>query len=172
MADTVSIRRRCSYALQSNPNEDKVYNSLIDFSGTRFLANSGKWFLVLDSRSNLYIEYRIDAFRENRIDLPPLESLLSSTSSIKHVGDEEFKREETGRVSNFILRANVQRGLLWVDAKTGEYVVVWFFDTPATYLSFCKKGDAYYTDIPLRLGVPKLLPDYLMWFYGVTVCTS
>lgn len=74
------------------------------------LANSGKWFLMLDSRSSLYI---IDVLSESRIDLPPLESLVSSTSTIKRLGDEEFKREETGLETSLILRANVLRGLLW-----------------------------------------------------------
>ncbi|CAA7018339.1 unnamed protein product [Microthlaspi erraticum] len=137
-----------------NPDEDKVYKSLRDYSGTCFFANSGKWFLLLDSQTNLYI---VDVFSDKRIDLPPLENLLSTTYTIERVGDKEFKRKHIDGVSSLTLRADVLRGLLWVDEKKEDYIVVYFFDTPAAYLSFCKKGDDYYTDIPLRSGVPKLL---------------
>ncbi|XP_010424705.1 PREDICTED: F-box protein At2g14500-like [Camelina sativa] len=64
-------------------------------SGSRFLACCGKWFLMLDSRSRLYI---IDVFSTgNRIDLPPLESLLSTDSALKRMEDRdrEFEWELT-----------------------------------------------------------------------------
>ncbi|CAD5318483.1 unnamed protein product [Arabidopsis thaliana] len=63
-----------------NPEEEeKIYKTKRYFSGIRFLANSGKWFLVIDSLFNLYI---IDVFSENKIDLLPLEeSLLDKEES-------------------------------------------------------------------------------------------
>ncbi|XP_010467233.1 PREDICTED: F-box protein At2g14290-like [Camelina sativa] len=112
-----------------NPEEEeRTYRTKRDFSGTRFLANSGKWFLVIDSRFNLYI---IDVFSDTRIDLPHLEESL-------------LDKEESEDL----------RGLLWVDEKTAEYVVVLFFNFPSGNVGFCKKGDDHYTKIPLHRGVP------------------
>ncbi|CAE5978288.1 unnamed protein product [Arabidopsis arenosa] len=78
--------------LLCNPYEKVVYKTKRDCSGSRFLASCGKWLLMLDSRSRLYI---IDVFSGNRIDLPPLESLLSNYSALK-------------------------RDILWVDEETKE----------------------------------------------------
>ncbi|CAN8243698.1 unnamed protein product, partial [Cochlearia groenlandica] len=135
-----------------NPREDKIYMSLRDFSELRFLANSGKWFLVVDARSNLYI---VDVFSETRIDLPPIDSLLSDIITLKRVGDKEFRT--SGYASTGKARTDDLRGLLWVDEKTEEYVVVWFFYSRPGGLGFCRKGDDHYSYIPLRLGVQKLL---------------
>ncbi|CAA0404750.1 unnamed protein product [Arabidopsis thaliana] len=71
-----------------NPDEAKNYKTKRDSSGIRFLANSVNWFLVLDSRSNLYI---IDVFSEKKIDLPPLESIKNGLYSLEQVGDEKKK---------------------------------------------------------------------------------
>ncbi|AEC06300.1 LL-diaminopimelate protein (DUF295) [Arabidopsis thaliana] len=112
-----------------NPEEEeKIYKTKRYFSGIRFLANSGKWFLLIDSLFNLYI---IDVFSENKIDLLPLEESLL---------DKEESEDLTG--------------LLWVDEKTAEYVVVLFFNFPSGNVGFCKKGDDHYTKIPLHCGVP------------------
>lgn len=43
-----------------NPEKDMVYVAKSDLSGYQFLGNSRKWFLVVDSKSDLYI---IDATR-------------------------------------------------------------------------------------------------------------
>lgn len=69
-----------------NPEEDIIYKTKRDFPGTRFIGNSGKWFLVVDSE---YSSYKIDVFSDNRIHLPTLESLLSSDYTLKRVGDKE-----------------------------------------------------------------------------------
>ncbi|CAA0247721.1 unnamed protein product [Arabidopsis thaliana] len=71
-----------------NPYNDRVYETKSDFSGYRFLGNSGKWFLVVDSRMKLYI---IDVFSEKRIDLPPLESFKGSHFKIWREGEENVK---------------------------------------------------------------------------------
>ncbi|CAA7057918.1 unnamed protein product [Microthlaspi erraticum] len=134
-----------------NPDEDRVYRTNKDLSGTRFLANYGNWLLILDSTSNLYM---IDLFSENRIDLPPLESLISSTSSLKRVGDKEFIWEFSGG-SYYNLTTNDLRGRLWVNEKTEEFVVAWYFYCPSSHLCFCKKGELSYTVIPLREEVPE-----------------
>ena len=111
-----------------NPKERKIERNLL-FPGPRVLANSGNWCLLLDSASNLFI---VDVFSKETIPLPSLESIRSTTCSIKRVGD-------------------VVRGLLWVDEGRKDYVVVWFFDREYNHdcLSFCKKGNTHYTDIPL-----------------------
>ncbi|CAH2035149.1 unnamed protein product [Thlaspi arvense] len=138
-----------------NPKEGKIEKILRDFSGTRFLASCGNWFLMLDSRSNLYVT---DVFSENRIDLPPLESLVSNTSALKRVEDRdgEFTLELTdGTV--FKEFAEEIRGRLWVDEKTQEFAVVWFFDAPATFLCSYKKGNRHYDFIPVGFEIPKML---------------
>ncbi|CAA7023340.1 unnamed protein product [Microthlaspi erraticum] len=71
-----------------NPDEDRVYETTTrDFSGYRFLANSGKWFLAVDSRSKLVI---VDVFSEERIGLPPLESLKGERFKVEVAGDKKF----------------------------------------------------------------------------------
>ncbi|XP_010478516.1 PREDICTED: F-box protein At5g25290-like [Camelina sativa] len=141
-----------------NPDEDKVYETKSDFSGCRFLANSGKWFLVLDeSRSDLYI---VDVFSEERIHLPPLESTKGGLYNVERVGDNEFN---VGYMDGFrdgfmdgdpsLHTIIYLRGLLWVDDKNGDdYVVVWQFHQ-GEFLGFCKKGDSHYRDIPIRVDV-------------------
>ncbi|KAL0873492.1 hypothetical protein Bca101_023197 [Brassica carinata] len=70
-----------------NPKEGTFQRKLGDFSGCRFLANSGNWLLVLDSGSNLYI---VDVFSEKKIRLPSLESI------VKRVEDTEiFERHDS-----------------------------------------------------------------------------
>ncbi|CAA7023224.1 unnamed protein product [Microthlaspi erraticum] len=128
-----------------NPDEDRVYETTKrDFSGIRFLANSGNWFLVLDSRSNLYI---IDVFSDKRIDLPPLESFKGGRFRLKQVGDKEFKKDLPNGIGTYCVTESCEnlRGVLWVDEKKEEYIAVWCFDT---FLAFCKNGQDYYREIP------------------------
>ncbi|KAG5413750.1 hypothetical protein IGI04_001317 [Brassica rapa subsp. trilocularis] len=129
-----------------NPKEGTFQRKLGDFSGCRFLANSGNWLLLLDSGSNLYI---VDAFSEKKIRLPSLESIDSADCIVKCVGDRKFIRQDSDSIFRD-LSADVVRGLLWVSESAKQYVVVWLFDLPGhSYMSFCKNGDFYYTDIPL-----------------------
>ncbi|CAL9222646.1 unnamed protein product [Arabidopsis halleri] len=136
-----------------NPDEDRIYKTVRDFSGTQIVANSGKWFLMVDFGCNLYI---MDVFSEKKIDLPDLESLLPLAYALKCVRDKQCNNFglPSGCYQKEIAR-NL-RGRLWVDEKTGEFVVVWFFD-PDIYLFYCKKGDNHYTIISLYHEVPKLL---------------
>ncbi|CAE5978457.1 unnamed protein product [Arabidopsis arenosa] len=96
--------------LLCNPYEKAVYKTKRDCSGSRFLASCGKWLLMLDSRSRLYI---IHVFSGNRIDLPPLESLLSNYSALKRMEDrdKEFEFESTNG-SYYSLYADEIRGHL------------------------------------------------------------
>ncbi|EOA25553.1 hypothetical protein CARUB_v10018898mg [Capsella rubella] len=130
-----------------SPEEGKIERYLGEFPGYRFLANSGNWFLVIDRESSLYI---IDVFSKGTMtSLPSLESIRSSTSIVKRVGNTSFIRETSQGIFKDLSRDNV-RGLLWVDESGKDYVVVWFFDLFGhSYISFCKKGDSHYTDIPL-----------------------
>ncbi|KAG2300011.1 hypothetical protein Bca4012_011584 [Brassica carinata] len=143
-----------------NPKEGKIERKLGDFPGCRFLANSGNWWLVLDSGCNLSI---VDVFSKETIHLPPLESIRSS-NCFKRVGDKRFLRLDS--TNTFVEQdsdADDVRGLLWVDEGAKDYVVVWFFDREYDhdYTSFCKKGDTHYTDIPL------FYPDN-HWFKGLS----
>uniref|UniRef100_M4DB42 KIB1-4 beta-propeller domain-containing protein n=1 Tax=Brassica campestris TaxID=3711 RepID=M4DB42_BRACM len=129
-----------------NPKEGTFQRKLGDFSGCRFLANSGNWLLLLDSGSNLYI---VDAFSEKKMRLPSLESIDSADCIVKCVGDRKFIRQDSDSIFSD-LSADAARGLLWVSESGKEYVVVWLFDLPGhSYMSFCKNGDTHYTDIPL-----------------------
>ncbi|CAL9231528.1 unnamed protein product [Arabidopsis halleri] len=147
-----------------NPDEARIYRTKRGFFGIRFLANSGNWFLVLDSKSNLYI---IDVFSEKKIDLPPLESMKGGLFSLEQVGDTAFKvRINNGSAYSFH-NAEDLRGLLWVDEKKKEFVVVWFFDKGTEYIAFCKNGEDHYRDIPIRKNVGKELQGlYDMVLHG------
>lgn len=157
------------------PDEGKIKKSLGDFSGTRFLASYGKWLLMLDlTTSSIYM---IDVFRGKRINLPPLESLVSCTSSLRRVegSDREFIWDYPDGY-HCKLTTNDLRGRFWVDDKAEEFLVVWYFDCPPRYLFFCKKGDRGYSVIPLRdEGVPKLyngLIDLALWGYRIYMVTT
>ncbi|KAG7571964.1 hypothetical protein ISN44_As09g003610 [Arabidopsis suecica] len=134
------------------PDEDMFYEMTTDFSGYRFLASSGKWFLVVDSRSDLYI---IDVFSDERIRLPPLESIKGGLYMVERVGSNEFKVTLIRGIFNgscSVQTTKYLRGLLWVDDKNGDFVVVWQFEE-GQFLGFCKKGDLHYRDIPIRVDV-------------------
>ncbi|KAG7583525.1 F-box domain [Arabidopsis suecica] len=140
-----------------NPYEDMVYRRRgIDCSGSRFLASCGKWLLMLDSRSRLYI---IHVFSGNRIDLPPLESLLSNDSVLKRMEDrdKEFEFESTDGSYYSLLNADEIKGRLWVDEESKEVALVWYFDAPACFVCLYKKGNAHYDLIPITYGVPRKL---------------
>ncbi|KAG2240313.1 hypothetical protein Bca4012_023298 [Brassica carinata] len=130
-----------------NPKEGTFRRNLGDFPGCRFLANSGNWFLLLDSGCNLSI---VDVFSKETIHLPSLESIESADSTVKRVGDTQiFERHDSDCIFGD-LSADVVSGLLWVSDSGKEFVVVWLFDLPGhSYISFCKNGDTRYTDIPL-----------------------
>ncbi|XP_010454853.1 PREDICTED: F-box protein At5g25290-like [Camelina sativa] len=131
-----------------NPDEARVYRTTRDFSGTRFLANSGKWFLVLDSVSNLCI---IDVFSEKRIHLPPLESFKGALFSLERVGDKRFKASLVYGSKVYTQRAENLRGLLWVDEEKQEYVVVWFFGLGAQYLAYWKNGEDHHSEVSTQI---------------------
>ncbi|CAH8383868.1 unnamed protein product [Eruca vesicaria subsp. sativa] len=140
-----------------NPDEDKVYKTNRDFSGTRFLANSGNCFLALDSESNLHIEHVFN--EKKRIKLPPIESMKSDLCSLKRVGDKVFNENGFACFPEKGFSKSVEdlRGVLWVEedveGKEQEYTVAWFFDKGAEYIAFCKNGDDYYRTVSTRLGV-------------------
>ncbi|XP_010455133.1 PREDICTED: F-box protein At5g25290-like [Camelina sativa] len=138
-----------------NPDEDRVYKKRKrDFSRIRFLANSGNWFLTLDSGSNLCI---VDVFSDGRINLPPLHSVKGGHFTLKRIGDGEFiERVASGDLGYSNMSVVDLRGLLWVDEnKEEEYTVAWFFDTGSPYIAFCKKGEDHYRTIPTRIDVPR-----------------
>ncbi|ESQ55499.1 hypothetical protein EUTSA_v10025466mg [Eutrema salsugineum] len=140
-----------------SPDEDRVYETTTrsDFSGYRILGNSDNWFLVVDSRSDLYI---VDVFSEERIHLPPLESIKGNFFKLERAGDKEFSsificKDGKSSSGGFLRTADDLRGLLWVDDKNGDYVVVWRFFGDEQYLGFCKKGDDHYREISMKMGV-------------------
>ncbi|XP_010495491.2 PREDICTED: F-box protein At5g25290-like [Camelina sativa] len=137
-----------------HPEEARVYKTKRDLPNIKFLANSGNWFLVMDSKSNLYI---IDVLSQKKIDLPPLESIKGCQYNLKRVGDKTFKEVGTHRC--VIQKARNLRGLLWVDNKKEEFVVVWYFHKNIVrkymteYLAFCKNGEDHYHEIPARFAL-------------------
>ncbi|KAL1212629.1 F-box protein [Cardamine amara subsp. amara] len=148
-----------------NPDEARVYRTKRDFSGIRFLANSRNWFLVLDSKSNLYI---IDVFSEKRFNLPPLESIKSGHFSLKRVRDKEFNFRLYKNYAGYLTYNNVVdlRGILWVDEKKEEYIVAWFLDSHATFIAFCKNGEHHHRTIPTFIDVDVELQgarDIVLW---------
>ncbi|KAJ0248634.1 F-box domain-containing protein [Hirschfeldia incana] len=156
-----------------NPEEDRVYVPRRDFSGCRFLGNSGKWFLVADSQSNLYI---VDVLSDERIELPRLELVSKDgcVHNLKPLGDGDFQEILVGGNYNGIRKlAKDLRGRVWVDDKTRDYVVVCRFDR-CDYMRFCKKGDDRYREIQTRVGVSVFLKgqdDMVLNGYNLYVFT-
>ncbi|KAL1217714.1 F-box protein [Cardamine amara subsp. amara] len=128
------------------PDEDRVYETKRDFSGYRFLGNSGKWSLVVDSRMKFYI---VDVFSEEMIDLPPIESFKGTLFRLERLGDNVRNRLVSDSAHGLVNTAEDLRGRLWVDDNNGDYVVVWVFQR-SEYIGFCKKGDDHYREILLR----------------------
>ncbi|RIA05816.1 hypothetical protein BRARA_K01842 [Brassica rapa] len=98
------------------PEKGTFQRKLGDFSGCRFLANSGNWLLLLDSGSSLYI------------------SIDSADCIVKSVGDRKFVRQDSDSIFSD-LSADVVRGLLWVSESGKEYVVDITDGTPFPMLS-------------------------------------
>ncbi|CAA7025935.1 unnamed protein product [Microthlaspi erraticum] len=157
-----------------SPGDDRVYETKkSDFSGYRFLGSSGTWFLAVDSRLKLSI---IDVFSDERIDLPPLESIKDGRFSVERVGDKGFTVTllKTG-FSSVRINVTVEHmiGVLWVDDKNRDYVVVWQFERDR-FLRFCKKGDDHYRHIntlvdlrsELRGGYDMVLKGYMLYFFA------
>ncbi|VVB17180.1 unnamed protein product [Arabis nemorensis] len=123
-----------------------------DFSGFRYLANSGKWFLTVDPGLNLFI---IDIFSEKKIHLPPLESIEDARFRLVREGDKELKQFTiNGNPSG---TAEDVRGVLWVDENNKQelvYVVVWRFDT-SRYIGFCKNGYDIHLGTPTHTGLSR-----------------
>ncbi|CAA7028097.1 unnamed protein product [Microthlaspi erraticum] len=134
-----------------SPDEDRFYETKIDFSGIRILASSGKWFLVADSRLTLFI---IDVFGAKRIDLPPLESIKGGRFRLERVGDNSFKERLDNNSAPFFFfqTSGDLRGFLWVDDKKElEYVVVWYIrNSVSSRLGFCKNGQDHYREISTK----------------------
>ncbi|KAF3537391.1 hypothetical protein F2Q69_00025157 [Brassica cretica] len=86
--------------------------------------------------------------------LPRLETLKGGLHEIQRVGENEFKENLIKRCTLFAwdhFTIKDLRGLLWVDDKSGDYVVVWRVSN-CQYLGFCKKSDAHYREITCRDG--------------------
>ncbi|CAD5313836.1 unnamed protein product [Arabidopsis thaliana] len=84
----------------SNPNDDRVYETNSDLSTL-----------------------------EERIDLPPLESLKGSLLKIERVGEDKVRDILISDLSRGAPHtAEDLRGRLWVGDKKEDYVVVWHFE--------------------------------------------
>ncbi|EOA37924.1 hypothetical protein CARUB_v10009391mg [Capsella rubella] len=156
-----------------NPADDMVYETKSDLSGYRFLASSGKWFLVIDPRLKLYI---IDVFSEERIELPALETFKGTIFKLERLGEDKIRNVKMCTFSCFGSPQTAEdvRGFLWVDDKKGDYVVLWRFEYNE-YLAFCKKGDDHYREIPTRVGVRmdlQGLRDMLLTGYNLYIFSS
>ncbi|XP_010424305.2 PREDICTED: F-box protein At5g25290-like [Camelina sativa] len=106
---------------------------------------------------------------EKTINLPPLESIKGGQYNLERVGDKEFK--EVGirdHTSCIIQKAKNLRGLLWVDEKKEEYVLVWYFHISQNhmieYIAVCKNGEDHYREILTRLGLPVIYDMVLLPF--------
>ncbi|AEE30845.1 F-box family protein [Arabidopsis thaliana] len=73
--------------------------------------------------------YRSNVFSEERIDLPPLESLKGSLLKIERVGEDKVRDILISDLSRGAPHtAEDLRGRLWVGDKKEDYVVVWHFE--------------------------------------------
>ncbi|XP_019092314.1 PREDICTED: F-box protein At2g14290-like [Camelina sativa] len=95
-------------------------------------------------------------FRESipgKLRVAPIKRLCSERMEDR---DREFEWELTSG-SVYSLYADEIRGRLWVDEKTQELALVWFFDAPVCFLGFYKKGNAHYDLIRITYGIPRML---------------
>ncbi|CAA7023346.1 unnamed protein product [Microthlaspi erraticum] len=120
-----------------NPDEDRVYETTTrDFSG------------------------------EERIGLPPLESLKGERFKVEVAGDKKFNVSLIEDTSRIVQDVEDLRGLLWVDDKNGDYVVVWQFECDE-FVGYCKKEMV----ITVRLTHGSVLAwsykAYVIWYSKV-----
>ncbi|CAL9248780.1 unnamed protein product, partial [Arabidopsis halleri] len=103
-----------------DPKEDKIYKTkLLGLSGkSHCMASSGNWILVVDACLNFCI---LNMLTPKRINLPLLNSQILGV-------DWEG-----------IVKCNTQLAILWINERTGDYVVAWIFK--GFDLFSCKKGD-------------------------------
>ncbi|CAE6015138.1 unnamed protein product [Arabidopsis arenosa] len=102
-------------------------------------------------------ETKSDLSGEERIDLPPLESLKGSLYKIERVGENKVRNILYSDLSRGDPHtAEDLRGRLWVGDNKEDYVVVWHFEMN-DFLGFCKKGDDHYREILTRTGVRREL---------------
>ncbi|KAL1220289.1 putative F-box protein [Cardamine amara subsp. amara] len=125
--------------------EDKIYSTqYIGLSDkSYFMASSGNWLLMVDSRLDFYI---FNLLTCKRINLPSMESPVRG-AQVRFERSSESGHREWGhfvepcrkdRVSEDIFGRKRSAGL-WINEKTGDYMVAWIFNKH--YLFTHKQGD-------------------------------
>ncbi|KAF2561083.1 hypothetical protein F2Q70_00018773 [Brassica cretica] len=141
---------------------------------------AGSPMLIVSQEEGSYPLYNPEedrVYSNERIRLPPLETVKSSLYKIERLGGDKGFNEfiiiehETFSSGNLVSAEDL-RAVLWVDEKKGDYVVVWRFDA-CPYLRFCRKGDVHYREISTRFGVPSGgLESVVLKGYGLYVQTE
>ncbi|CAE5966012.1 unnamed protein product [Arabidopsis arenosa] len=112
---------------------------------SRCLASSGSWFLMLDHKLDFHL---LNLFTREMILLPPLESIdgcpmefvRTCDSKVWVTLNNENKANDSGRkrTSYTVSHLRIDKGVLWVDEESRDYLVVWNYDG---LLAYHKKGD-------------------------------
>ncbi|EFH47114.1 hypothetical protein ARALYDRAFT_494155 [Arabidopsis lyrata subsp. lyrata] len=128
-----------------NPREDKIYEGTnVGLSkDSYFMAGSGNWLLMVDSHLDFYI---FNLLTYKRIDLPSMESSIRG-GNVRFERNREHGFSEWGHFVDPCRKDCVRKDIiicrrsavLWIDEKTGDYVVAWIFNYH--YLFSYKKGD-------------------------------
>ncbi|ESQ51909.1 hypothetical protein EUTSA_v10017543mg [Eutrema salsugineum] len=119
-----------------DPGKDEIHeieHPGVDFLSSYVMASCSNWLLIADSRQDLYL---LNVFTRERIDLPSMDSAL--------LGHSRFQRKEEWKHFINLTPSNIS-ACLWMNERTGEYVVAWSFKKH--YLFSYKRGDDSWCDI-------------------------
>ncbi|AED94288.1 unnamed protein product [Arabidopsis thaliana] len=126
------------------PGEDKIYKGTnVGLSNdSYYMASSGNWLLMVDSHLGFYI---FNLLTSKRIDLPSMESSIRGgkvrfEQNHEHGFNWGHFVEPSRKVTvSKITITRESRAVLWIDERTGDFVVAWIFNY--RYLFSYKKGD-------------------------------
>ncbi|XP_020874590.1 putative F-box protein At5g38270 [Arabidopsis lyrata subsp. lyrata] len=128
-----------------NPGEDKIYKGTnVGLSNdSYYMTSSGNWLLMVDSNLGFYI---FNLLTYKRIDLPSMESSIRG-GNVRFERNREDGFSEWGHFVDPCRKDYVGKDImicrrsavLWIDERTGDYVVAWIYDNH--YLFLYKKGD-------------------------------
>ncbi|CAA7049892.1 unnamed protein product [Microthlaspi erraticum] len=127
-----------------DPDEDKVYTrKLVEgLSGDYRMASYGNWLLMLDDRTEFYL---LNLLTFKKIKLPSMEEVKMKSDEKCGLLVKTCRKHR--RLKDIIGWENLSEDIrewkssavLWIDDKTGDYVVAWIFRQQ--FLFSYKKGD-------------------------------
>ncbi|KAG7558639.1 hypothetical protein ISN45_Aa05g002800 [Arabidopsis thaliana x Arabidopsis arenosa] len=124
-----------------DPRENKIYETkLLGLSdNSYYMASSGNWLLMLNSRLNFYI---FNLLTCEKINLPSIRG-----GKVRLEPSSDCRQGKWGDFVDHFRKISVSKDILgykrsvalWIDERTGDYFVAWIFKNQ--YLFTHKKGD-------------------------------